>query len=516
MVNNKSFKFIRVNIKNIFLYSAILFCVNIAAQNNQDFFGKIKQAHNENKFYKSIYKNPALMPHYGSYKFSEIKAVYSKSKKEAYRIQQPNKEENFGFEASSYFPLDSTTTLWGDASYTNYNQKNITWNETIDYDLVYPYFSADSIGGNLQNEKYTFLGGYAKSNKKVDYGFSFDYQAVLASRSRDPRVKNTSSNVQFKAGVNLKNTLGSNFGLYGSIQKYTQENDITFYSEISQPPVYHLNGLGYFNNILKGTYLTAFYDSFGYSVGATFSPTQQQDIWLSASIEQLTLDKYMDEEVSTLTSSLKNSSIDVNLVKLFRNNHHNFGVKLSYNALQKEGIESVLSSRSGNTSNGLEVIAQNENYNLKDQTFKLSGLYFSDNTNRLLNITPYISYQQYEEDYFLIRSYQYFDYVNAGITVRYLKNINDKTIVSAFVNAEHKEVIKTNSLLRNDNEVSLSEMIAQNNTILGSNFTNMTINLRLDYSIKPTLNLFFGINSMIAFQSKKTNNLHTFSTGINF
>jgi hypothetical protein len=37
------------------------------------------------------------------------------------------------------------------------------WNENADYDVIYPYVAADSIGGDMKFENYTFSGGYAKS-----------------------------------------------------------------------------------------------------------------------------------------------------------------------------------------------------------------------------------------------------------------------------------------------------------------------------------------------------------------
>ncbi len=496
-------------------FMCVLFGVIYAQNDNDDIFVKIKQDHNEKQFFKSVFENPALMPVFGKHKFSKIKATYSKLKDEAYLIQKPDQEENVQLSASSFFPTDSVTTLWSKASYQNLKQRNVVLNESIDYNLLYPYLTADTVGGDLNNEKYYFSGGYAKTLGKVNLGAFLSYKATLASRSRDPRVRNVSSDLELKGGVAFNDFIGSYVGFYANYQKYSQSNSLRFFSIISNPVVYHLNGLGYFNSLLRGARLDAFYEGNGYGAGFQFSPTKNQDIWFTVDFKQLEIGKFIREELSAQSSILTNRNLDIHLLKLFkRQKSSTLGVKISYRSSEKVGVESILSARSGI---GLQILAQNENYLLENNIYELSGLYLREKTNSLLSVTPYVNYQQYNEDYLLVRSFQYFDYLSFGIDSHYLNKVNNKIIFSCFLNLKYKSVLEVSSLLRNDSEVSLSNMVASNFNILSSDFSQADINLKIDYKVKDDLNLFFSLGTnLLLLEDNRLNYFHSFSTGVSF
>lgn len=130
--------------------------------------------------------------------------------------------------------------------------------------------------------------------------------------------------------------------------------------------------------------------------------------------------------------------------------------------------------------------------------------------------SPYINYQKYKEDYFLIRSYQYVDNLNVGFVSRYTTSVNEKILFSAVVNFNYKAVLKGKSLLRNDNQVSISNMLHQNNELLNSNYINSGVKLKLDYSVAEKINVFVGINTETALVNTAINNLYTISTGVSF
>ena len=492
----------------------MIFCVALLkAQKNEWTFDKLKQKYQINRFYNEVFKNPALMSGFGKYNFSEFKTMYSNIEEEANLIQKPNQQNSFGLLASSFYPADSTTTLWGKAGYVNSNQKDIVWNESIDYDLIYPYFTADSVGGNLKNESYNFLGGYAKSFKKIDFGAQMSYDATLASRAKDPRIRNISSNLKLKLGMNFKNVLGENLGFYGAYQKYTQSNSISFFSEISSPAVYHLNGLGYFNNLLRGTNLEAFYDGFGYGFGAVSSPFKKKDLWITADFRKLTIGKFLVETLSTQISNLKNQDFNIAVTKVFNTKNNTFGVKFNYDNNSKTGVESVISARSGI---GLAVLAQNENYNLKNTVYKLSGIFYRDKKNDVFIVAPYVSYQDYNEDYFLIRSFQYFRYLEKGVQSNYIRDLGTASFISSKIHLSYRSVLDQQALLRNDNEASLSSMISNNNMLLSSNAFNFKLGAEFSHNIKKDLNLFFSIDSDLTNINSVLNNSILFSTGLRF
>ena len=75
-----------------------------------------------------------------------------------------------------------TSTLWGSASYSNGKDDNAVWCETADYDIVYPYILADSVGGALSRERYSFAGGYADRRGRWAWGARLSYAATLEYR----------------------------------------------------------------------------------------------------------------------------------------------------------------------------------------------------------------------------------------------------------------------------------------------------------------------------------------------
>ncbi len=499
-------------IKSLFFIFFITGNILGVAQNN-NVIAKIKQRYQINRFYNEVFRNPANMKDYGRYKVSEVKATYFKKEDEANRIQTPSDESSFGVLASSFFPTDSTTTLWGSAEYLNSNQKNIVWNESIDYELIYPYVTADSVGGNFKNENYSFLGGYSKSFKKIDFGIEVYYNARLASRAVDPRVRNISSDIHIKTGVAFKSILESTIGFYGAYQKYTQSNSVEFLSQISRPIVYHLNGLGYFNNVLIGSNLEAFYDGEGFGLGMQFSPLKSKDIWLTIDFKKITIGKFLVDTISTQISNLENNDLEISLTKLFTSKEDVFGVKLNYSYNTKKGLESVISSRSGL---GLVVLAQNENYSLRNTVFQLSGVFQRDNQSSLFRLAPYVAYRKYQEDYLLIRSFQYFDYLDKGLKSTYFKNIRNSNAISVFLNLNYRTVINNESLLRNDDRESISNLLLFNNNLLASNFFNAKIGLELTNHIKEDMSFFIGVNGSLTTLHQALNNSITISTGVRF
>lgn len=499
---------------NIQLLVVLFFSVlNLFSQNSDSLFVKLKEQQNQKLFYQTVFRNPSLMTDFGKHKFSVVSLHYENSQNDAYRIQQPEGEKNFKVEAHSFLPLANRQTIWGKATYDNQTLKNVRWNESIDYELVYPYFTADEIGGNLSQENYSFLGGFAKEFQRWNFGISLDYKAQLASRNKDPRPKNISSDLNLKMGSFLKNMLGIDMGFYAGFQKYTQSNDVKFFNALGSPPVYHLNGMGYYNNLLKGTKLRAFYEGYGYRAGAEFTNSTEKNIWFTIDYDWLNIEKITIEGNGTEAMRLTNKELNINLIKLFYSEKNTYGIKLNYRYGGKTGLEPILSGRGDN--NTIEVISRNKNYFLKNNVYELCGLFYSEKRGQL-NFSPFVNYQTYREDYALIRSFQHFDYLNVGAKIAYMDRLDTKNILSFVLNINHRKSLNESSLLRNDNEVSLSEMMLHNYHFLASNFTKCGVNLKFDRYLNSKFNIFVGINSEIAIFEGKTNYLHGISTGISF
>jgi len=66
------------------------------------------------------------------------------------------------FFANSLVRLDSISAVTGNVSYHRGVRRNVLWNETSDFEILYPYVAADSVGGDMQKEQYSFMGAYAR------------------------------------------------------------------------------------------------------------------------------------------------------------------------------------------------------------------------------------------------------------------------------------------------------------------------------------------------------------------
>ncbi len=304
-------------------------------------------------------------------------------------------------------------------------------------------------------------------------------------------------------GANYKNQI-FDVGFYLKGQKYSQENDIVFYNEIHQPNLYHLNGLGYFNNLFKGDKKRSFYDAYGYGFGTQIG-LRKQKLWLTVNYSNLEIEKLNLDKNNIKIAELTNRNINVNLTKLF----HNLGVKLTYQKKSKNGIEPFFSSRNGK---GLIALNQRENYIFSDKKFKLSGLFYTEN----IKITPYICYEKYREDYLLIKSFRYFDYGKIGVELDYLHKIDNKNIFSIIADFNYCKNLKNNSLLRNDDEVLLFEMLKNNTDFLSKSRANAKINFQYYYQFSPKLNVFFGLKTNLVIFENDLNTMYNFATGIVF
>ncbi|GJH40700.1 hypothetical protein RCZ04_12500 [Capnocytophaga sp. HP1101] len=472
---------------------------------------KLKEQQSAQHFYEAYFGNPAAMPEWGKYRFSSVQTAYEGSDKEAYAQQYPEGHRAFSVKASSYFPCDSTRTLWGDASYKNRDLKHIRWNESVDANLLYPYFTADTIGGDLHSEQYAFKGGFAKQWHRLHWGITIDYQAELASRDKDPRPKDITSNLRLRSGF-LWRVGEWQTGVYGAFQKYTQSNELKFFNELGMPSVYHLNGLGYYNHLLKGTKLRAFYEGYAYGGGMTIS--RKGNLFLTGDYQQLRIEKYMTEDNGVIAATLTNSTLNAELTKLFSCAHYHYGLKLGYYQQSKKGVEPILSGRN---SNWTEVIARNKNYTFKNERYELGAL-FSWDKGGLYRIAPYVSYETYREDYTLVRSFQHFDYANAGMAMSVTTCLGRKSIGQAGLQYRYRKTLSESYLLRNDSdEVALSEMLAHNARFLASDYQRFGVNLQYHYQLSSSLSYFVGFNSEIeVFTGQKTNTFYQFSLGLTF
>ena len=143
----------------------------------------------------------------------------------------------------SYLRLNPNNTVWGGASYRTGKKYNIYFNSTSDYDMLYPYVMADTIGGNMENERYAFNGGYAVKIKRWTFGAELKFRAEHEYRTIDPRPRGIATDLLLRVG--LAHTLGHyEIGAGLGMKTYKQTNNVDFYNPLGVIPEFHMTGLG--------------------------------------------------------------------------------------------------------------------------------------------------------------------------------------------------------------------------------------------------------------------------------
>lgn len=228
-------------------------------------------------------KNPALMQRRYRSSHSEIALGINHSKSNRAAILQLGDGHTLGqVEASSYLHLNPRNTVWGEASYRTGTRRHIVWNSTADYLLLYPHVMADTLGGNLTNERYTFTGGWAgRTGRRTTIGAEMRFRAEHEYRTYDPRPRSivTDMTIQLGAAYDLrKYTAAANAGL----RFYKQTNSVSFFREAGVIPEYQMVGLGMDYKRFSGSNASSYYKATGMVAGLDFRPSGETGLFLSA------------------------------------------------------------------------------------------------------------------------------------------------------------------------------------------------------------------------------------------
>ena len=190
------------------------------------------------------WNNPALMTY--RYRESECSATlgYNSEKSDRPIVSaEGNGRQAMSIGADAYIH-SGNSTVWGAASYDNGKILSPLWNESGTVSPISPYLLADSIGGNLSRESYSFSGGYAHSSDKLLWGVEGGYKAELSYRKIDPRPRNITGDLNIKGGLGWRLSPDYIGGLSLRYNHYRLSTDVSFVNETGETKLFHLTGLG--------------------------------------------------------------------------------------------------------------------------------------------------------------------------------------------------------------------------------------------------------------------------------
>ena len=186
----------------------------------------------------------ALLSHFDSFTSAEVSADGHSERKSLLREEGDGHIEG-QLDIATLVRTDSLSTVSGNVKYSNGIRRGVLWNSSSDYRLIYPYAVADSVGGDLRNELYSFTGGYAFRRGLWHFGLSGSYRALQEWRETDPRPRNIVSDLTASASAGKRIGGGYIIDFSASYRRYSQSNDVEFYNPRgANSSVFHLTGLG--------------------------------------------------------------------------------------------------------------------------------------------------------------------------------------------------------------------------------------------------------------------------------
>lgn len=150
----------------------------------------------------------------------------------------------FLFRADARHRLSEDTALRGGASYRRGVKRDVFLNSSSDWELLYPYHTADTVGGDLQKEQYSFYGAYVHRFNRFFLGGEVKFRALHEYRAVDPRPRNITSDLEayLQAGLEA-GAYAYSLQLYA--RKYHQRQDMEFLdSRGFNTSILHMTGLG--------------------------------------------------------------------------------------------------------------------------------------------------------------------------------------------------------------------------------------------------------------------------------
>ena len=232
----------------------IMLLIALFVESRQEAFGQttdtlslsdkvIRTASFATGFRGEIWQNPALYYYYTPYTWTrlDVNGAYHDKGKASLK-QEGDKDTRIGVDVNSFVILSERDRVFGSAGYRSEKQENVLWNENIDWKLIAPYVTGDSIGGFLKGETYYFNGGYASESGSWTWGITGGYRAFHNYRDKDPRPRNTASDLSFALGAGYR--LGTyRLGVSADFRLYQQKSEISFLADKGSTSVYHMLGL---------------------------------------------------------------------------------------------------------------------------------------------------------------------------------------------------------------------------------------------------------------------------------
>mgnify|MGYP003574853453 CR=1 FL=1 len=315
---------------------------------------------------------PALKSFQRSFDYARVSTAYFNKQDDVFIPQKGSGRKGFYVDAASYYKNKNRLTLWGNANYSNQTAIKVKYNESLDYDLIYPYVMADSVGGDIKMESYAISGGLAKKIGKVYYGLTTGYVGVQNYRDRDPRPNNISSDIS--AALSAAISFNAQYKLALNMQgnKYNQRNRLGFENELGYPLVYHDAGLGAYNTMLAGNRVIAYVNATSWSPVIHLVTAKEKGFLFKTGYRQLALQKRLDDINENIATAAEDRFfIDLGYTK--KSEQVTWLMQMNAVIKNRKGTEAVFNNTGGVY--GYQKIAERQSFSDDIKEIGLRGVY---------------------------------------------------------------------------------------------------------------------------------------------
>ena len=305
----------------------------------------------ENTPNREVFSNPAMKSYQQRTLQTEVSVGYDyRHATTPIRLEQGTGHSRV-FADVDAFLRKGKTTLWGEASYSNGSTRNIQFCETSDFELLYPYLMADTVGGKSQQERYHFLGGFSHPLGRWTVAAEGSYTALMEYRTRDPRTKNLSGDL--KASLAASYRLGNPrdgyvLGLALDARKYKQTNEVKLYNEVSVPTIYHLTGLGYDYYRFRGMNTSTYYKGYGVGGKLDWSRVNQRGWFVHLEYGYLDIDKIISSLNELPMANIKEYRERLTCGYSIGGDRNIFGLNFSEQWIRRRGRENIFGTAQDN------------------------------------------------------------------------------------------------------------------------------------------------------------------------
>ncbi|WP_313261098.1 DUF6850 family outer membrane beta-barrel protein [Sphingobacterium sp.] len=451
-------------------------------------------------FRNTLYESPALRPFQYQQSLTPIELSYFSDNKDRYTLQRGSGDQGFRFNTESYqkeaFP---NITLWGEASYESKKIQDLKFNETSDFEVVFPYLTADSVGGDLNSEMYQFSGGMAKEIGKWVIGGEAGYRANLSHRKVDPRPENNSSNLHVGLGASYQilpqYLLSANLGY----QFYKQRNKLTFLRELGKPPVYYMNGLGAYNKLLSGLSGESddiLYEMNGFDGKISFLPRSEHGFFIEAGFSQKNGNRKLSASRSN-ANDWTDQIISGKIGYLHRIKDWKYGGNASMELQTRKGVESLF--HNDGSSQGLIKISEISSYRYYNFSYHLEAIVGKADWT----IKPYADFTQFKEQYVNPFREQMADMLNVGVEGQYLWDLKSG-LFGISLNLQKQKLLKSRSQFNGIKQgTGIADMLQENYNYLTAEPFSIGARARYDFVAAKQIKPFVQAEALSATEIKQ-------------